>query len=267
MIAQVFLAGLLGTLAGRRISWAIRAWPGHEMFHCDYLACPSCRGGLRRGCYNAGTGQDWFYLLFSAGVAMAAVGAWGIGTRAALAWLFSVSCLIITVVDYRFLIIPDTLSINGCWLGLLYAGACSLWVAAGYSPPQHMLTFKESFLGFLLGGGSLWVLGWLALILLKKEGMGGGDVKLLAAIGAWMGWQPVIGTVVIASFLGSVGGIGSILYRKIRYGKEYRPLAHMIPFGPYLCIGFLFIFFFGMQPLFSLMNWYQGWIESRMLAQ
>ena len=130
-----------------------------------------------------------------------------------------------------------------------------------------MISLRDSFLGFLLGGGFLWALGWLALLLLKKEGMGGGDVKLLACIGAWMGWQPVVGTVVIASFLGSIGGIGSILYRKIRYGKEYRPLTHMIPFGPYLCIGFLFIFFLGMEPLYSLMNCYQAWIECRMLPQ
>lgn len=254
------IAAVIGAFIGRRIGWAIRAWPGHEEFHCDYLDCPDCEGGKRRGCYNAGRTQDKLYVLFSCLVAGLSVAAWGFSTQAFFSWLFAVSCLIITIVDIRFLIIPDTLSINGCWTGLLYSAACWGWIKLGYSPPAFYVEFQDSLIGFLVGGGFLWLLGWLAIIILKKEGMGGGDVKLLAAIGAWTGWKVVLGTIIIASFLGAFFGIAGIIYRKIRYKAEYKPLSHMIPFGPYLCIAFLFIFYFGLDPLFRLMEAYNNWI-------
>ncbi|HOY66793.1 MAG TPA: A24 family peptidase [Candidatus Ozemobacteraceae bacterium] len=263
----VILAVLLGAAAGPRISWSIRSWPGHEDLLEDYSKCPVCMGGLRRGCVNAGGRQDIAYLVFSAVLAGLSVGLWGVGTKALFSWMFGVSCMIITVVDVRFLIIPDKLSINGSVAGLVYALACWIWTTPlGKAPPEQYVTLTDSLLGFALGGGFLWGLGWLAWKILKKEGMGGGDVKLLAAFGAWLGWKPVIAIVVLASFLGSVGGIGNILYQKIKYRKQYKPLTHMIPFGPYLCVAFLFIFYFGMQPLFSLMDLYQGWVESRFLG-
>ncbi|MDD2999145.1 MAG: A24 family peptidase [Candidatus Riflebacteria bacterium] len=258
------VAAVIGAFAGKRIGWAIRAWPGHEKFHCDYLYCGDCEGGKRRGCYNAGRTQDRLYILFSALVAGLSVAFWGVSTKAFLSWLFSAGCLIITVVDIRYLIIPDTLSINGCWTGLLYSAACWGWIKYGFAQPSYYVEFSDALIGFVLGGGFLWLLAWLAVLLLKKEGMGGGDVKLLAAFGAWSGWQTVIATVIIASFIGSVGGIGSILYNKIRYRKEYRPLTHMIPFGPYLCFGFLFVFYLGLDPLLQLLDAYQLWLYSTM---
>jgi leader peptidase (prepilin peptidase)/N-methyltransferase len=107
----------------------------------------------------------------------------------------------------------------------------------------------------------------VAWIILKKEGMGGGDVKLLAAIGAWLGWKPVVGTIVLASLLGSIGGIGGIVYRRLRHGQAYQPLTHLIPFGPYLCVGFLFIFFAGLDPLYWLMERYQVWLDAHLLPR
>ncbi len=256
------MAAVLGALAGPRIGWAIRAWPGHEEFHCDYLYCADCEGGKRRGCYNAGRNQDRFYILVSTLAAGLSVAYFGVSGKAFISWMFAISCMIITVVDIRYLIIPDTLSINGCWTGLLYSACCWGVVKAGYEPLSYHVDFVDSLIGFIAGGGFLWLLGWLALVLLKKEGMGGGDVKLLAAFGAWTGWQTVIGTIVLASLLGSIGGISSIIYQKVRYRKQYKPLTHMIPFGPYLCFGFLFIFYFGLEPLFMAMDAYQQWVFS-----
>lgn len=260
-IHLVLIAAVLGALAGRRIGWAIRAWPGHEEFHCDYLYCADCAGGARRGCYNAGHTQDRLYILFSVLVAAASVAWWGASTRALVSWIFSVSCLIVTIVDIRYLIIPDTLSIKGCWVGLLYSAGCWAWIKAGYAPPSYHVELTDSLIGFAVGGGSLWLLGLFALLLFKKEGMGGGDVKLLAAFGAWAGWQTVLATLVVASFLGSTGGILGILYQRIRYSKQYKPLTHTIPFGPYLCIGFLFVFYFGLEPLTDIIKAYEVWLH------
>lgn len=265
-ILSIVIAVILGAVAGPRISWAIRSWPGHEDLLEDYTKCHTCPGGLRRGCVNAGKKQDLAYLGFSAVLAGLSVGLWGIGTKAVLSWIFGVACMVITVVDIRFLIIPDKLSINGSWAGLAYALACWVWTSLlGKQPPQYYVTFTDSILGFLLGGGFLWALGWLAWKILKKEGMGGGDVKLLAAFGAWMGWKPVIAIIILASLLGTIGGVSNIIYQKIRYHRQYKPLTHMIPFGPYLCVAFLFIFYCGMQPLFNLMDMYNAWVEAKFL--
>ncbi|GAB4277591.1 MAG: A24 family peptidase [Candidatus Rifleibacteriota bacterium] len=259
-IHYALIAAVMGAIIGKRIGWAIRAWPGHEEFHCDYLDCPDCEGGKRRGCFNAGRTQDRVYILFSALVAGLSVYGYGPTLKAFISWMFSVSCMIITIVDIRYLIIPDTLSINGCWTGLVFAAICSGLKKMGYGPLSYSVGIQDSLIGFIAGGGFLWLLGWVALILLKKEGMGGGDVKLLGAFGAWAGWQAVVGTVVIASFLGAFFGVMGIIYRKIRYGTKYKPLSHMIPFGPYLCIGFLFTFFFGIEPLLDLMHSYNAWV-------
>jgi leader peptidase (prepilin peptidase)/N-methyltransferase len=164
------------------------------------------------------------------------------------------------VVDIRYLIIPDTLSINGCWTGLLYSAGCWAYIKAGYAQPMYYVEFSDSLIGFVAGGGFLWLLGWIALLLLKKEGMGGGDVKLLAAMGAWAGWKVILGTIILASFLGAFFGILGIIYRRIRYGTQYKPLSHMIPFGPYLCVAFIFIFYCGLDPLFRFMEIYNNWL-------
>jgi leader peptidase (prepilin peptidase)/N-methyltransferase len=262
----VLWALIAGSVMGPWIAWAIRSWPGHEALEDEYLECWSCEGGKHRGCCNAGSEQDRWYTFLSMLVAGVAVGLYGFGTKAALAYLFSMSALIITVVDIRFYIIPDTLSITGCWLGLLYALVCHGVWRLGWSLPQHYVPLYDSFVGFMVGGGFLWALGWIAYIVFKKEGMGGGDVKLLAAMGAWMGWQVVLAVVIIASLLGSIGGIGSILYRRIRYNQKYQPLSHMIPFGPYLVVAFLFVFYAGMEPLYYAMDLYQDWITRRMIG-
>lgn len=249
---------------GPLIAWAIRSWPGHESLVETYLDCPQCEKGFQRNCCNSGKTQDYFYTIVSGIVAMLSVWLFGLSIKAFLSWVFSISCLIITVVDIRFLIIPDSLSVNGYYLGLSYAVVChGLW-RMGFPLPSHYIPLQDSILGFLIGGGFLRILGWLALLILKKEGMGGGDVKLLAAMGAWLGWQPVLGTIVLASLFGSAGGISGILYQRLRYKKKYRPLSHMIPFGPYLCVAFLIIFYAGMEPLYKLMEAYQLWLANRM---
>lgn len=260
-VLAIVLAAVAGGVAGPYISWAIRSWPGHESLEPDYQDCWRCPGGIRRRCANAGKFQDRLCLVLSVVLAGLAVWLYGPNTKSLLAWVFGVSCWIITVVDIRYLIIPDTLSVKGAYAGLIYALGAWAWTSAGMAEPAHYVTLSDSCIGFLIGGGFLWLLGWLAWIILKKEGMGGGDVKLLAAIGAWLGWKPVIATVVIASLFGSVGGIAGIIYARIKYRKEYRPLTHLIPFGPYLCFGFLIVFFVGMEPIYGVLDLYQRWVE------
>ena len=259
-IAISLTAAVIGAFLGKNIGWAIRALPGHESFHCDYLKCASCINGKKRGCYNAGSFQDKVYILISALVAGLSVYYFGLSVKACISWLFVLACMIVTLVDYRYYLIPDKISIHGCWAGFLYATICSAITYFGYEPLSYNINLLDSFYGFCLGFGGLKLLAIFAYVVLGKEGMGGGDVKLLGAMGAWAGWQAVLITIVAASLIGSIGGISGIIYNKIKYNKKYVPMTNLIPFGPYLCIAWLLVFYLGKQPFIQILDSYQKWV-------
>jgi len=108
----------------------------------------------------------------------------------------------------------------------------------------------DSLLGIALGGGILWFLAWISPYVFGKEGMGGGDIKLMAMVGAFIGWQPVLLAIMIGSFLGSVVGVG-LIAAGITRRDQY------IPFGPFLAVGSLLALLFH-QPF---LNWYWSLIN------
>jgi leader peptidase (prepilin peptidase)/N-methyltransferase len=107
------------------------------------------------------------------------------------------------------------------------------------------MTFKSSLLGLLTGGGSLLLVAWTYSLITRKEGMGGGDIKLLGMIGAFIGWKGVIFTIFASSLSGTLVGMIVMLLK----GKN---LKFAIPFGPFLSIGAMSYVFFGEKVLF----WY-----------
>jgi leader peptidase (prepilin peptidase)/N-methyltransferase len=131
--------------------------------------------------------------------------------------------------------IPNVITIPGMVVGLV--GAVTVL-------PVGVI---NSVLGFTVGGGILWLLAWLSPYLFGKEGMGGGDIKLLAMVGAFLGWKPALLTIMIGSLTGSIIGISLIALHIIKR-DDY------IPFGPFLVLGALLSMFFA-QPL---LDWYQG---------
>lgn len=94
-------------------------------------------------------------------------------------------------------------------------------------------SFTESLIGVVIGGGFLWLIATLYFLATKKEGMGGGDVKLLAWIGAILGWKAIPFVIMLSSITGSVVGIAIAL-------RSQGGLKTAIPFGPYLALGALF---------------------------
>jgi leader peptidase (prepilin peptidase)/N-methyltransferase len=105
----------------------------------------------------------------------------------------------------------------------------------------------RAFSGLLAGGGAIWIIGLLGKAIFQKEAMGGGDVKLMAMVGSFMGIKLALFTIFLGSIFGAaVGGI-LILFR-LKTRKDY------IPFGPYLSLGAVLSFFFGEK----LLNWYLG---------
>lgn len=145
------------------------------------------------------------------------------------------SLLVVAATDLSHKIIPNAITFPGIAVGLLSAVAVL---------PLGLI---DSLVGLLVGGGILWLLAWASPYLFGKEGMGGGDIKLLAMIGAFLGWKPALLTIMVGSLLGSLVGIGLITGGVIRRG-DY------IPFGPFLVCGALVALFFGQ----SVIDWYQG---------
>ena len=149
-------------------------------------------------------------------------------------WTFAAALVTLTFIDLDHQIIPDIISLPGIILGL---------VTVSLTP----LTWSNSILGILLGGGSLWLIAIIYEFLTKNEGMGGGDIKLLAMIGAFLGWKAILPVIFISSCLGTLIGV-PLMLRQGASGK----LA--IPFGPFLSAAALIWLFWGGL----LLRWYFG---------
>ena len=157
----------------------------------------------------------------------------GLTLEALIMFLFISSLVVITFIDIDHRIIPDVISLPGIPLGF----------GASFFLPA--ITYVDSLIGIVVGGGSLLLVAWVYSLITHKEGMGGGDIKLLAMIGAFVGWQGVLLTIFLSSAIGTLCG----LMVMIRSGKNMK-LA--IPFGPFLAIGTMIYIFFGKALLF----WY-----------
>jgi leader peptidase (prepilin peptidase)/N-methyltransferase len=143
-----------------------------------------------------------------------------------VAFLFTAALIVVTFIDLKLQIIPDVISLPGIPICFL----CSFIVP--WTDPL------QSLFGILAGGGVLYVFAQGYYFLTKKEGMGGGDIKLLAMIGAFLGWQGALVTLMLGACAGSI--IGSIIM--VLKGKDFK---YAIPFGPFLAAGAFFAMLFG----------------------
>ena len=148
---------------------------------------------------------------------LSAACAWrfGWGPELAAALVLTWSLLVLAVIDARTTLLPDSITLPLLWAGLLLA----------LVPLQTSLS--SAVIGAAAGYLSLWSVYWAFKLLTGKEGMGYGDFKLFAALGAWLGWQQLLLIILLSSVVGAVVGIGLILARN--RGRDLQ-----IPFGPYL---------------------------------
>jgi len=143
-------------------------------------------------------------------------------------WLVVVGLTLGTFVDFERLIIPDRVTLGGIAAGL----ALSFLVPSLHGQESALAGLKASATGAAAGWGSLWAIAVLGKFIFRKDAMGFGDVKLLGAIGAFLGWQAVIFTVALSSLVGSLVGIALVALRK-------REMQSRIPYGPYLALAAL----------------------------
>ena len=144
-----------------------------------------------------------------------------------LSLMFFISLLIvICFIDYDFQIIPDILSIGGLIAGMII------------SFMRSDFRFLDALYGVLLGGGVLFVIAYGYQLIAKREGMGGGDIKLLAMIGAFIGFKGVIFSLVGGSLIGTLVGIPLMVIKK-------ENTKYAIPFGPFLSLSAVLYLFIG----------------------
>jgi leader peptidase (prepilin peptidase) / N-methyltransferase len=152
----------------------------------------------------------------------------GFGVASVAAIVFAWALIALTFIDFDTQLLPDSITLPLIWLGLL------LNLRGTFTEVQ------SAVIGAVAGYLALWSVYWLFKLITKKEGMGYGDFKLLAAIGAWTGWQMLLPVVLLSSFVGAVVGI--VLIVLARLGRNVP-----IPFGPYLAAAGLIALVWGKE--------------------
>lgn len=182
--------------------------------------CSSCKAiiSLRYPLVEALTGLLAAAVAWKFGVSIITVGA----------LLFTFSLIALTFIDFDTHLLPDDITLPLLWLGLLFN-------IGGSFTDLH-----SAVIGAMAGYLILWNIYWLFKLITGKEGMGYGDFKLLAAIGAWFGWQMLPAVILLSSIVGSIIGIGLMILAK--HGRDVP-----IPFGPYLALGGIAALFWGPQ--------------------
>lgn len=161
---------------------------------------------------------------------------WGL-TPIGLAWCgFSTILLSLSLIDWDTTLLPDDMTLPLLWAGLLLAAL-----------KITNVSLESAVWGAAIGYFSLWLIYWIFKLVTGKEGMGYGDFKLFAALGAWFGWQALIPIILMASVIGAVVGIALKFSSKLREGGY-------IPFGPFLGLAGFSAMFFGSQAILKLVG-------------
>lgn len=249
----VTLAGVLGAMVGSFLNVCILRWGAEpkQSVVSPRSRCPRCGKGLawydnipivswlllRARCRGCGQPISFQYPLVELATALLwAYMAWRHGPtlEALRGAVFGTILLGIAMTDARAYIIPDEFTWGGLALGLLFS------LAGGFSGLQH------AALGAVVGFGILWLVGTVGTWIFKEDAMGGGDVKMMAMVGAFVGWQGVLLTI----FLGAL--IGSLIFVPLTLIGQKK----LVPFGIFLAIGAAVTYELG--P--AIISWYAGYL-------
>jgi len=230
---------ILGSIVGSFLNVCIYRMPRNESIVSPGSRCTSCKGpipwydnipflsyiflgGKCRSC-KARISFRYFAVEFITVLAFLTLFAYfGFSHKF---WIFSLlasSLIVVTFIDMEFQIIPDRISVGGIFLGIL----ASIFIPALHNSPTWKGSLAVSVSGALTGAGLIYLTGVLGKLAFKKESMGGGDVKLMAMLGAFLGWRMAILIFFLAPFFGSPAGV----YLK------FKKKTDIIPYGPYISI-------------------------------
>jgi leader peptidase (prepilin peptidase)/N-methyltransferase len=245
----VLAFALFGLVVGSFLNVCIYRLPRSESVVWPGSRCTSCGRALswyenipvvswtvlRRRCRSCGTRISSVYPLVEATTAVVFVGSllvYGLTPLLAARILFGCALIVLFVIDLEHQILPNVITLPGIVVG---------FIASLFLPPGWI----ASLIGIVIGGGVLWVISEAYYRVRHQEGLGFGDVKMLAMIGAFLGWRLTLVTLVFASFSGSLVGIGLMAMRR-------GTMQAALPFGTFLALGAVAAALVGE----TLLNWY-----------
>jgi len=246
---------VLGSVVGSFLNVCVYRLPRNESVVRPRSRCPKCGNSiawydnipviswlvLGARCRYCREVISWQYPVVEAITGfLFAVVFWRFGITVAtpVYMLLAAGLVLVTFVDLTDWTIPNEVTFPGIPLGI----TCSL-VAMFYKESGFIVDdVLTSLAGVVLGGGVLYLLDKIALLVFKKRGMGFGDVKLLAMLGAFTGWQGVLVILMLSSVIGSIVGIALMV---LESRKGVKKEAHYLPFGPYLATAGVVYLFFG----------------------
>jgi len=249
---EIILIFILGLIVGSFGNVCIYRIPRNESIIYPASHCPRCHTTikaidnipllsyilLKGRCRNCGSKISIQYPVveFLTGLTYLVIYLiYGLNIQSLIYIILSSALVIIAFIDLNEQIVPDVISLPGIAIGLIL----SFFV--------HYISFVDSALGVVIGGGIILIIGMVGSVIFKKEAMGGGDVKLAAMIGAFLGWRYIVISLFLGFFLGALVGIFLIL-SKIKRKED------MVPFGPFIALGSIITLFWGEK----IITWYLG---------
>jgi leader peptidase (prepilin peptidase)/N-methyltransferase len=252
---------IFGLIVGSFVNVCIYRLPRNISIIRPSSACPSCNTPikpwdnipilsyilLKGKCRKCGESISLRYPiveLLNGLFYIAVLNYFGLGWHLPFLFAFVSAMIVITFIDFDFQIIPDAITLPGIVIGMISASFILPdpfhYTSLLNEGIEGIVGFKNSLIGFLLGGGLYYL-----IAVLSRGGMGGGDIKMMAMVGAFIGWKAVLLTTFIGSLVGSIVGIFLMVFK----GKGRKT---KIPFGPFLALGAIITLFWGGKIL----HWY-----------
>lgn len=238
-----FFAFIFGAVVGSFLNVCIYRLPDKTSIIKPLSRCPHCEKPIRfydnipiisffilKGkCRDCGGKISWRYPLvelLTGILALLLFLKFGLSLKFLAAFVFAAALVVITFIDLDHKIIPDIITLPGIPIFLL-AGIFIMKVP-----------WPEALIGVLVGGGVLFAIAFVYEALTKREGMGGGDIKLLGMIGGFFGWKALIFILLASSLTGALIGIAAMIIKK-------QDMKYALPFGPFLAAAAIAYFFWG----------------------
>jgi leader peptidase (prepilin peptidase)/N-methyltransferase len=249
MDLRALLLAIVGLAIGSFLNVCIHRIPRGESLNHPPSRCPKCGTGLRwfdnvpvlgylrlrgrcRSCRAPISMRYPIVELITMGLFLLHYTQFGWSPLLIARLVFACALVVLFAIDLEHHLLPDVITLPGIVVGLIF----SIWLPPG---------IVAALIGVLIGGGALWLIGEAYYRYSGQEGMGGGDVKMLAMIGAFLGWKAVLVTLVLSSFSGAIIGV-------ILLSRQKGSMKFALPFGTFLSIGALIAMFVG-EPLVA---WY-----------
>ncbi|MEI6608237.1 MAG: prepilin peptidase [Deltaproteobacteria bacterium] len=240
-------AFIFGAVVGSFLNVCIFRIPAKASIIKPLSQCPHCHHPVRfydniplisyivlRGkCRDCGGKISWRYPvveLITAILSLLLFLRFGLTFNFLIFFVFTAVLIVITFIDLDHQIIPDVLTLPG--IPIFFLAAIFL-VKNPWKVP-----WMEALIGLLIGGGMLFTIAYIYQLITKREGMGGGDIKLLAMIGGFLGWKSLIFILLVSSFSGAIVGIAAMVIQK-------KDMKYAIPFGPFLSAAAIAYLFWG----------------------